>query len=147
MPVPGKFGGLPVAPALVRWSISRVSGAAVVPWRTTADFRTVLPGNAHFTDVYAKGTYENAPRFGSQQYASMPGDYLFLLAGNFDTTSLANGVYSLSVRVADERGNHAAVVNRFSVLNARNGVCPGSLPAPPTTEPPPTEPNGSATPP
>lgn len=146
--VPGKFGGLPVAPALVRWNVSRLNGPAVVPWRTTADFRTVLPPNAHFTDVYAKGTYENAPRFGNQQYTSMPGDYLFLLAGSFDTTSLANGVYRLTVRVADERGNNAAVTSRFSVLNARTGVCPGSLPAPPTTEPPPAEPpNGSVSPP
>ena len=70
----------------------------------------------------------------------MPGKYLFLLAGNFDTTSLPNGVYTLRVRVADERGNTASLSERFSVLNARNGVCPGSLPAPPSTQPPPTEP-------
>ena len=145
--VPGKFRGLPVAPALVRWTVSRLDGVAVVPWRTAADFRTGVPGNGHFTDVYAKGTYENAPRFGNQQYTSMPGKYLFLLAGNYDTTSLANGVYRLIVRVADERGNKATFVERFSVLNARNGVCPGSLPAPPSTEPPPTEPPaGSAGP-
>ncbi len=140
VPVPGTFRGLTVAPALVLWSISHLNGVAVVPWRSAADFRTVVPGNGHFTDVYAKGTYENAPRFGRQQYASMPGKYLFLLAGSYDTTSLANGVYRLSVRVADERGNTAALTERFSVLNARSGVCPGSLPAPPTTQPPPTEP-------
>ena len=51
------------------------------------------PANARFYDVYAKGTYENAPRFGTQQYRSMPGRYLFLLAGNYDTTTLPNGVY------------------------------------------------------
>jgi hypothetical protein len=140
MPVPGTFRGLPVTPALVRWTVTRLNGAVVVPWRTAADFRTTLPGNAHFTDVYAKGSYENAPRFGKEQYTSMPGRYLFLLAGNYDTTSLANGVYRLTVRAADERKNATQVTTRFSVLNARNGVCPGSLPAPPTTEPPPTEP-------
>jgi hypothetical protein len=74
----------------------------------------------------------------------MPGKYLFLLAGNFDTTSLANGAYRLNARVSDERGNTAAFTERFSVLNARNAVCPGSLPAPPTTEPPPTEPPGGS---
>ena len=142
VPVPGKFNGLPVAPALVRWNVTRLSGTGVVPWRTAADFRVTLPGNAHFTDVYAKGTYENAPRFGNQQYASMPGRYLFLLAGSFDTTSLANGVYRLNVRVSDERANTASLSERFSVLNARGGVCPGSLPAPPTTEPPTSEPPG-----
>jgi hypothetical protein len=144
MPVPGKFGGLTVAPALVRWNVTRLNGKTAVPWRTAADFRTTLPGNAHFSDVYAKGTYENAPRFGSQQYPSMPGRYLFLLAGSFDTTSLANGVYELTVLVADERGNKAWLSDRFSVLNARGGVCPGTLPAPPSTQPPPIEPPGTS---
>jgi hypothetical protein len=138
--VPGSFAGLPVAPALVRWSVTRLNGTAPVPWRTAADFRSTLPANSHFFDVYAKGTYENAPRFGSQQYRSMPGRYLFLLAGNFDTTSLPNGVYSLAIYAADERGNKTFFHERFSVLNARNGVCPGSLAAPPATAPPPSEP-------
>ena len=53
VPVPGKFGGLPVAPALVRWYVSRLSGVAVIPWKTAADFRVDVPGNSHFTDVYA----------------------------------------------------------------------------------------------
>jgi hypothetical protein len=140
VPVPGKFGGLPVAPALVRWYVSRLSGAVVIPWKTAADFRVDVPGNGHFTDVYAKGTYENAPRFGNQQYTSMPGRYLFLLAANLDTTTLANGVYVLTVRVSDIRGNNATANERFSVLNARTGVCPGTLAAPPTSEPPPSEP-------
>jgi len=41
--VPGSFGGLPVAPALVRWSITRLNGTATVPWHTAADFRSTLP--------------------------------------------------------------------------------------------------------
>jgi hypothetical protein len=146
IPVPGRFESLPVTPALVRWNVTRLNGTTVVPWRTTADFRTTLPGNAHFADVYAKGTYENAPRFGSQQYPSMPGRYLFLLAGSFDTTSLANGSYQLNVLASDIRGNRATQSDRFSVLNAHGAVCPGSLPAAPSTEPPPTEPPGAAQP-
>ncbi len=138
--VPGSFNGLPVAPALVRWNVTRLNGTTVLPWRTAADFRKTLPANGNFFDVYAKGTYENAPRFGTQQYRSMPGRYLFLLAGNFDTTSLPNGVFVLGVVAADERGNQAALRERFSVLNARNGVCPGSLAAPPASAPPPSEP-------
>ena len=144
MPVPGSFGGLPVAPALVRWNITHLNGVAAIPWRTAADFRTTLPGNGHFFDVYGKGTYENAPRFGAQQYHSMPGRYLFVLAGNFDTNSLANGVYTLGISAADERGNKAFFHERFSVLNARNGICPGSLAAPPDTPPPPSEPPPAA---
>jgi hypothetical protein len=138
--VPGKFRGLPVAPALVRWTVMRLDGTVVVPWTTAVDFRSTLPGNGRFADVYAKGTYENAPRFGSQQYTSMPGRYLFLLSPNYDTTQLRNSVYELTVLAADVRGNRAVATRRFSVLNAHKGVCPGSLPAPPSTAPPPTEP-------
>jgi hypothetical protein len=138
--VPGKFGGLPVAPALVRWTVSRLGGSVTVPWTTAVDFRSTLPGNGRFGDVYAKGTYENAPRFGAQQYTSMPGRYLFVLSPNYDTMQLRNSVYVLKVLTADVRGNRAVTTRRFSVLNARNGVCPGSLPAPPSTIPPPTEP-------
>ena len=140
VPVPGPFHDLPVAPALVRWEITHLNGTSAVPWRTAADFRSTLPPNSKFYDVYAKGTYENAPRFGTQQYRSMPGRYLFLLAGSFDTTTLPNGVYSLGVLAADVRGNRTFFHERFSVLNAHSGVCPGSLAAPSATAPPGTEP-------
>jgi hypothetical protein len=140
LPVPGSFRDLPVTPALVRWSVTRLDGKTVLPWRTTADFRKTLPPNSDFSAVYAKGTYENAPRFGTQQYTAMPGRYLFLLAPNFDTTSLGNGVYTLAVYAADVRGNSTIFHQRFSVLNARSGVCPGSLAAPPASTPPPSEP-------
>lgn len=134
--VPGKFQGLPVAPSLVRWTVASLRGTAVVPWRTAADFRTELPPNARFWDVYAKGTYQNAPRFGHEQYTSMPGRFLFQLAGSYDTTALANGVYVATVLVGDGHGHQTVDSRRFSVLNARNGACPGSLPAPPGTEQP-----------
>jgi hypothetical protein len=145
MPVPGTYNGLPVAPALVQWSLARIGGKVVVPLKTAADFRGTLPGNGQFSNLYGKGTYENSPRFGKEQYPGMPGRYLFLLAGNFDTTSIPNGNYLIAVRVADVRGNHSLGTERFSVLNARSGVCPGSLPAPPATAPPPTEPPNTST--
>jgi hypothetical protein len=137
--VPGKFQGLPVAPALVRWTVTRLGGTAVVPWRIAADFRTTVPSNAQFWNVYAKGTYQNAPRFGREQYTSMPGRFLFQLAGSYDTTAIPNGVYVITVYVGDGHGHKAVDTQRFSVLNARNGVCPGSLPAPPGTQPPPDQ--------
>jgi len=146
VPVPGNFHDLPVAPAFVRWDITHLNGAPALAWRTTADFRSTLPANGRFYDIYAKGTYENAPRFGNQQYRSMPGCYLFLLAVNFDTTSLPNGVYSLSISAADVRGNSAHFRERFSVLNAHSGVCPGSLAAPPATAPPGAEPPAGTSP-
>ena len=134
--VPGKFSGLPGVPALVRWTMSRLNGTVVVPWTTVADFRETVPPNSQFWAVYARGTYQNAPRFGNEQYASMPGRFLFLLAGNYDTRSLANGVYIVSVLVADGHGHHANATQRISVLNARDGSCPGTAAAPPGAPPP-----------
>jgi hypothetical protein len=144
--VPGKFEGLPVAPALVQWTVTKLAGTAVVPWRTAVDFRQTLPSNAQFWNVYAKGTYQNAPRFGREQYTSMPGRFLFQLAGSYDTTTLPNGVYVITVLVGDGHGHKAVDTQRFSVLNARSGICPGSLPAPPGTTPPDQEPPGPAAP-
>jgi Peptidase family M23 len=123
LPVPGAYRGLPVAPALVQWRVARVGGKVVVPLRTEADFRRTLPPNRRFFDVYAKGTYENSPRFGAQQYAGMRGRYLFLLAGSFDTRTLANGSYVVSVRVADVRGNRSTSSERISIRNAKSGAC------------------------
>ena len=74
----------------------------------------------------------------------MPGRYLFVLSPNYDTTQLRNSVYELTVLTADVRGNRALTTRRFSVLNAHSGVCPGSLPAPPSTAPPPVEPPAGA---
>jgi peptidase M23-like protein len=142
--VPGEFRGMPVAPAFVGWELTRLAGGVVSPWRAVADFRKTLPSSTAFWSVYAKGTYQNAPRFGREQYDSMPGRYLFLLSGNFDTTSLSNGVYVISVRAADIRGNRTLSRQRISVLNAHGGSCPGSLPAPPEA-PPPAEPPADAT--
>jgi hypothetical protein len=140
MAVPGTYHNLPVAPALVQWSLTRVGGKVVVPLHATFDVRDTVPANGQFANVYAKGTYENSPRFGREHYSGIPGRYLFLLSGNFDTTRLVNGNYVLTVRVADVRGNHSVGTRRISILNARSSVCPGSLAAPPTSEPPTTEP-------
>jgi hypothetical protein len=133
LPVPGAFNGFPVAPALVRWSINRRNGTAAVPWHTAADFRSTLPPNQRFFDTYAQGTYENAPRFGDRQYPLMPGRYLFLLAANFDTTSLPNGAYTLAILAADERANTTILQQPFTVLNTGAGDCP----SPPTNGPAP----------
>lgn len=140
--VPGKFSGLPIAPALVRWTMTRLAGGAVVPWTTVADFRQTAPLNSQFWDIYARGTYQNAPRFGREQYASMPGRFLFLLSRNYDTRSIPNGVYILTVLVGDGQGRKAVATQRISVLNARDGTCPGSLAAPPGTPPDQQEPQG-----
>lgn len=139
VPVPGKFNGLPVAPSLVQWRLTRLGDPAAGPWHTVADFRRTVPEKAQFWDVYARGSYQNAPRFGREQYASMPGRFLFLLAKDLDTRRLANGVYVVTVRVGDAHGHTTTATQRISVLNAKDGSCPGSVAAPPGA-PPPDEP-------
>ena len=136
VPVPGPFNGLPVAPALVEWSLAR-PGHGVIEKKTVADFRKTLPPNSRFWHVYAKGTYENSPRFGREQYTSAPGRYLFLLAGSLDTTTLGNGDYVVTVRAQDERGNTAVATRRISILNESGTTCPRSLPSPGAAPPPP----------
>jgi hypothetical protein len=123
LPVPGPFNGLPVSPAFVAWSLTR-PGHGVIVKRTVADFRTALPPNSKFWTVYAKGTYENSPRFGGEQYRSMPGRYLFLLAGSLNTATLPNGDYIVTVRARDIRGNTAVATRRISILNEGGAACP-----------------------
>jgi Peptidase family M23 len=136
IPVPGTFRGFPVAPALVRWRMTRPSdGTVVVPWHVVADFRYTLLGNRKFWAVYARGTYENAPRFGKDQYR-VPGRYLFLLAKNYNTAALPDGTYNVTVQATDERGNTGSASQRVVVRNASDTQCPNSL-APGTTAPPP----------
>jgi len=142
VPVPGPFRGLPVAPAFVAWSLRRPGHRAPIVRRTVANFLRTLPPNSKFWTVYAKGTYENSPRFGRTQYRSMPGRYLFQLAGSFNTRTLANGAYVITVQARDVRGNAAVATRRIEVLNRARGVCPGSL----TGAPPPPELPASYTP-
>lgn len=138
MPVPGAFAGLPVSPAFVAWRVTRLDGKVVRPWKTVADFRRTLPPNSKFFTVYAKGTYENSPRFGRKQYTGMPGRYLFLLSGNFDTGALPNGNYVVSVKVADVRGNTRVVPTIINIMNLPGIACAASLPT--STTPPPSQP-------
>ncbi len=135
VPVAGPFKGLPVAPALVAWQLQRLGGAVVVPRTIAADFRVTLPPPADFWKIYARGSYQNAPRFGNQQFGSMPGRFLYQLNPSLDTKTLPNGVYILTATASDERRNVGSLALRFSVLNVRTASgCPA--PPPPPTEPP-----------
>jgi hypothetical protein len=136
LPVPGAFHGLPVAPARLVWWVERANGYKAVKPHTAADFRRTLPRTGDFWNVYARGTYENAPRFGQLQYARTPGRYLFKLAASFDTRRLRNGGYVVVVRASDIRGNSAVLRRTITVAN--RGACPRSLPAHPRVGLPPT---------
>jgi hypothetical protein len=90
------YQDMPVTPALVRWRLV-ANATEVVPWQTGADYRTTLPANSSYTEVYAPGTTQNHP--------PTPGLYRFQLAAAFDTRAHADGSYRLDVEVSDTRGN------------------------------------------
>ena len=121
--VPGTFAGFPVAPALVTWSLEKLDGLVYVPTVPVADFRTTLPVVRNFWNVYARGSYQNAPRFSNQQFF-MPGRFLYNLAGTFDTRSYPNGTYEAHVHVSDMRGNWSDGVQQFRIENRPGQECP-----------------------
>jgi hypothetical protein len=115
--VPGTFAGFPVSPAVVSWSLRRFGGAAIHDETRVADFRTTLPAASTFWSVYARGTYQNAPRFENRQFNLMPGRFIFQLTDALETRSLANGVYLVSVKASDIRGHTSTLSQRFTVVN------------------------------
>ena len=117
MRVPGSFAGFPVSPALVSWSMRRVGGAVLQPEIPAFDVRTGLPAKAEFWDIYARGTYQNAPRFGNRQYNLMPGRFLYNLNSAFDTRTVPNGVYQISAAAEDTRHNRSFLNQRFTIVN------------------------------
>jgi hypothetical protein len=117
MRVPGSFASFPVSPALVSWSMRRVGGGVLQPEIAAFDVRTGLPTKPEFWDIYARGTYQNAPRFANRQFNLMPGRYLYNLNAAFDTRTVANGVYQISAAAEDTRGNRSFLNQRFTIVN------------------------------
>jgi murein DD-endopeptidase MepM/ murein hydrolase activator NlpD len=123
LPVPGIWHGMPVAPALITWRIQTWTGKVVVPERTAVDFRTTIPSDSSFWNVYARGTYQNMSVFGDHYSFAQPGCFLFRLAPTpLDTTRLKDGVYEIAVTATDTRGNSSTLSQRFSVHNAAGYV-------------------------
>jgi hypothetical protein len=123
LPVPGSWFGYPVAPAVVSWAL--LSGSHyVVPSTVVVDFRYTLPLNRDFWKIYARGTYQNKPRFGNQQYRTWQGRFEYRLTrGLFDTTQLADGTYALRVTVEDTAGNRVTHSEPITVCNADPASC------------------------
>jgi Peptidase family M23 len=119
LPVPGPWANLPVAPSLVAWRLERLTPKEpVIPLTVAADFTDGLPPNRNFWRVYARGTYQNVPRFGAQIFSSMPGRYIFnLTPGLLDTRQFANGIYELWVLAVDIRGNWSSADQRIAIVN------------------------------
>ena len=121
MPVKGEWRNLPVTPALLTWRIRSWTGRTVVGRQVAADYRTTVPANSSFWNVYARGTYQNMSVFGPHYSYLQRGCFLFKLTPRpFDTRRLHDGVYDLVVTATDIRGNSGSATLRFTVHN-RNG--------------------------
>ena len=123
LPVPGIWFGYPVAPAVVSWALLSGNHYVVQP-TTVVDFRYTLPLPRQFWNVYARGTYQNKPRFGNQQFRTWPGRFEYKLTrGLFDTHKLADGTYTLRVTVEDTAGNKTTNAEAITVCNADPTSC------------------------
>jgi hypothetical protein len=121
IPVPGAWFDFPVTPAVVKWRMAS-RGSVVVPETTVADFRLTEPPDRDFWHVYAAGTYQNFPVFHHHYYFRFPGRYLFNLTPTaLDTTRLPDGLYGVTVDVADVCGNLASFTERVAIRNRSRG--------------------------
>ena len=110
--VPGRWGGKPVTPALLRWRLSTVDGRAVGPWRTAIDHRLVKPEDDAYATQYARWTRQNK--------RNRPGRYRFVLAAAWDTRAIADGRYVVEVAASDVSGNRT--VQRFPLRIANRAA-------------------------
>jgi hypothetical protein len=117
IPAPGVWGTMPVTPAELVWHVGHRRGPAVVTPELAFDVRDREPLNGLFWDTYARGSYQNVPRFGRRQYLTLPGKFVFWLDRAFDTRKLENGTYIVAARATDTRGNVGALTKRFTVEN------------------------------
>jgi hypothetical protein len=116
LPLTRAYAGYFVSPALVTWSFRRVAGHVYVRDATVADFRRTLPPHRDFWNIYARGSFQNSPRFSRRQYF-IPGRYYYNLADRFDSRSYPNGTYEVTVDVSDMGGNWSEGQQRFTILN------------------------------
>jgi hypothetical protein len=130
LPVPGAWYGYPVSPALVSWALLSGNRYVVQP-TVVVDFRYTLPLNREFWKVYARGTYQNKPRFGNQQFREWQGRFEFRLTpGLFNTRRIPDGTYTLRVTAQDTSGNRISHTEPLTVCNADPASCTTPPPAP-----------------
>jgi hypothetical protein len=113
---------------LLTWSLAKVGGSTYVRDVPAADFRTTLPVSRSFWSIYARGSYQNAPRFSNRQYF-MPGRFLYSLASSLDTHAFPNGLYEVTVDVSDMRGNNSEAALQFKIENHADTACSPHAPS------------------
>lgn len=99
-----------LVPSLVRWRLIPSDGDPPTPWLVSADFRYRLLPESMFSTVYAPGTYQNKP--------NRPGDYRFWLTQSFDTTSIADGSYTIEVQASNMAGTTGDAMLPITIGNS-----------------------------
>jgi hypothetical protein len=118
IPVPGYWLGSPVTPVVVSWRLTALDGRVVRPEHVVADFRRTEPPNRDFWTLYANGTFQNFPVFGTHYYFGQAGQYRFnLTPAALDTRSLRNGRYTLTVTAGDVWGNRGSLSHTLTIAN------------------------------
>jgi murein DD-endopeptidase MepM/ murein hydrolase activator NlpD len=119
IPVPGQWNGLPVTPAKLTFRVTSFpDGGVAVPETTAMDVTRELPATSDMWHTYARGTHMNMVQMGVHRYWYNPGVYLFKLTpGRWDSHSVRDGVYRLTVTAWDTAGNHSSASQVFQVHN------------------------------
>jgi len=112
IPVPGRWGGKPVSPALLRWRLTTPAGRTVRAWQTAIDHRLTIPSNDRYRTQYARWTRQNKK--------NRVGRYRFVLFAGWDTRTLADGRYVVEVTASDVSGNRT--VARFPIRIANRAT-------------------------
>lgn len=99
-----------LVPSLVRWRLIPSDGNPPTAWLVAADFRFRLLPNSMFSTIYAPGTYQNKP--------NRPGDYRFWLTQSFDTTSIADGSYTIEVQASNMAGETGDAMLPITIANS-----------------------------
>lgn len=108
LPPPPPWNDVRLSPATITWRI--VQGTTeMMPLVMAVDFRETLLPRSLFPYVYGPGTKQNKKK--------RPGNYVYYLQHEFDTTALPNGAYALEVSAADVRGNTGSASVPFTVAN------------------------------
>jgi Peptidase family M23 len=116
LPVPGRWHGFPVTPAVVKWRLETASGHVVAGTRTAWDVRRGIPTTDAFWVSYARGSHQNWPVFSNGKARGLTGRYIFRLSAQpLDVDRLARGTYRLIVSASDTAGNRGTYRQTFSV--------------------------------
>jgi murein DD-endopeptidase MepM/ murein hydrolase activator NlpD len=119
IPVPGQWNGLPVTPAKLTFKITTFpAGDVAMPETTAMDVTRSLPATSDMWHTFARGTHMNMVKMGVHRYWYNPGVYLFKLTpSKWNTRSVKDGVYRLTVTAWDTAGNHSSASQVIQVHN------------------------------